>query len=139
VDEPIWSRTFARRIARSLGYRLPGPDEEAGGLEVPPEAARLIEELTEAFRYLPPGPLRHVLDYTEFVRGRQAEEYTPGSHADCVLEKLQAVCDLAVFLNGRHGTKQPADEKDYWTEEDERDFTAYSLNLWDEREAAGGA
>ncbi len=127
MDEPIWSRQFARRVARSLGYRAPDPTGEAGEIDFTPEAERIVEELTEAFRYLPPGPFRHVLDYTEFLRSRQTVECTPGYHPTWALEKLRAVCDLALFLKARHGTDQPADEKDYWTEEDLHDLT---LETW---------
>ncbi len=142
MSDPIWSKVFAHRVAEFLGYRMPkgwATATEPGWVDLDPEAEGIVEELTEAFRYLPPRQAQELLDYAEFLRGHKIVGVGAEHLPVWVREKLREVCDLALFLRQRYGTARPADEQDSWTEEDKREFTASGLDVWDEREAAGGA
>jgi hypothetical protein len=141
MDDPIWSKHFARQIAQTLGYRLPDAPPGSGSIDFDPLAEGIVRELTETFRYLPPQQIQCALDFAGFLRAHEINgRYLDPRHlCSLVQDKLQEVRDLTLLLRQRYGMVQPADEKDYWTEEDERDLTANSLRVWDEREAAGEA
>lgn len=138
MEQAIWSMHFARQAAQRLGYGPPDAPPGALGIDLGAEPERIIKEMTEAFRYLPPEKTREVLDFAAFLRAHVIEGCSPLHRPFQMAEKLQEACDLAVFLRGRYGTELPADEKDYWTDEDRRDFTIGSINRWDERESAEG-
>jgi hypothetical protein len=132
MSDPIWSRQFARRVAELLGYRVPAMAPELGYVDFDTEAEKVVEAIAEAFRYLPPGHIQGVLDYAEFLRSHKIAGFGVECLQTWVPEKLRQVQELTLFLKQRHGTALPADEKDYWTEEDERDF---ALQTWQRLEA----
>jgi hypothetical protein len=140
MSDAMWSEAFAGQVAEFLGYRAPGA-EEPGYVALDPEAKRIIAAIAETFRYLPAPQTQTVLDYAEFLHGAKIKGiWAPPEHREAwVAEKLREVGDLALFLRQRYGTERPADEKDHWTEEDERDLTAYSMRIWEERENSGEA
>jgi hypothetical protein len=55
------------------------------------------------------------------------------------LPQLEQVKGLVMQLMKEHGYKEPTDDSDEWTEEDERDFTEASMKEWDRREEEGAA
>jgi hypothetical protein len=141
MDDPMWSRHFARQIAQTLGYQLPDAPVGSGSIDFDPVADAIVQELTETFRFLPPEQIQCALDFAGYLRANEINgRHTAPEHLrSWVPIKLQEVRDLSLMLRQRYGTDEPADEKDYWTEQDERDLTANSLRVWDEREAAGEA
>jgi hypothetical protein len=138
MENAIWSMHFARQIAQKLGYGPPGAPPAALGIDLGPEPERIVKEMTEAFRYLPPEKIQVAFDFADFLRVHEIDSSPPAHRPSRMAETFREVCDLALFLRSRYGNSQPADEKDYWTDEDRRDLTLASINRWDEREAAEG-
>jgi hypothetical protein len=130
MDNVTWSSGFARRIAQTLGYRLPGECGEGSLVDYDSEAERIVGEITGAFRHLPGGKIQCALDFAEFLRAKIDSSFCPPP-AMHVADKLREVRDLVMALRDRHGTDRPADEADYWTEGDERDLSAQT---WRNRE-----
>jgi hypothetical protein len=131
MGEPIWSRHFAGDIAKLFGFPMPetAPDGKDEGLRQ--EGARLVEEITEQFRYLPGEPTNWVFNFARFLRS-EVEEGSGIRPYGWPVHKLREVLEYQSFLRQRHGTRQPADESDEWSEEDRRDFSLESLRRWDE-------
>jgi hypothetical protein len=128
METACWSRSFAQRIARVLGYRLANEETGDGTIEWDAQAQSLVEEITQGFRYLPLEKVRLVLDYADFLRSDKIQaSYRRTPTACWVGEKLREIRDLVYFLKGRYGHDQPVDESDFWTDEDRRDFTLQSL------------
>lgn len=122
MSDPIWSRTFARQIAETLGYRRKDTEADTGLVDFDPKAEQTIEEVTEAFRYLSADKVQCGLDFAEFLRSRIDSSYCPPP--SYVPEKLREVRDLVLFLREKYGTDEPADESDEWSDEDERNLIA---------------
>ena len=55
-----------------------------------------------------------------------------------VLDKVAEVRRLVLSLKERHGYRDPTDDSDEWSEGDEHELTAHSLDTWDAREATEG-
>jgi hypothetical protein len=128
MDNACWSRTFAQKIARALGYRLAGAAAGEGTIEWDAQAQMLLDEITQSFRYLPPEKIQLVIDYADFLRSDKAQACVrPAGPAGIAVNFCQAR-DLACFLKSRYGYDQPADERDFWTDEDRQDFTRQSLS-----------
>jgi hypothetical protein len=132
--ENVWSFTFARRVADILGYRVgesvaaQGPGHVLSG----PETEAILAELTEAFRYLPAEQIQSVIDFAEFLRAQRAQG-TPVPHLESwVAEKFREARDLALFLKTRYGRDLPADEQDFWSEEDEQLLTRHTFERLEE-------
>jgi hypothetical protein len=133
LSDPIWSRGFARQIAEELGFRVPDGPTGAGTFDFDPEAERIVEEITEAFRYLPAEKVQYTLDFAEFL-GNKIKSYYLRLDRSFISEKLREVGDLAQMLRTRYGSDQPADEKDHWTEEDQRDLTRAAFQRLDKED-----
>ena len=122
MENAIWSSMLARRVAETLGYALPdgtpGPDTIPYG----PDAEALVRELTETFRYLPLEKIRLAQDFAEFLRAEKVAREAAAQRPTWAALTLSEVRDLALFLREQYGEEQPADEKDYWTEEDRQDM-----------------
>jgi hypothetical protein len=138
--DAMWSKGFAESAAQLIGYCLPHKPAGVNKIALDRDAEAVVAEIAEAFRYLAPKQIQTALDYAEFLRAYKITGawVSPDLIPPWMLEKLREVRDLVLFLRQRHGSEQPADESDAWTEEDQREFTAYSLKRWDEREASGG-
>ena len=111
MDDACWSRTFAEKIARLLGYRYSEDPGDGAMIDLDSEARSLVEELTEGFRYLPPEKIQLALDFAQFLHVSAIQG--PPPNAAWVKEKLREIRDLVQFLRSRYGYDQPADEKDY--------------------------
>ncbi len=122
MDTAIWSSLLARRAAEALGYAVPEAKPGPNAIPYGPEAEALVRELTETFRYLPLEKVRQALDFAEFLRTEKIDQEPPAHRPTWAAQKLAEVRDLALFLRERYGEAQPADEKDYWTEEDRQDM-----------------
>jgi hypothetical protein len=122
MENAIWSMHFARQIAQRLGYGPPDAPPGALGIDLGAEPERIIQEMTESFRYLPPEQINLALNYAAFLRAHAIDACHPAQRPFQMAEKLREVCDLTFFLRTRYGTSEPADEKDYWTDEDRREF-----------------
>jgi hypothetical protein len=133
MDEPIWSWLFARRVAETLGFTFPGAVSETDGIPLSIEAEQILHEVTEGFRYLPPEKIQEALDFADFL---QAKIDGCSIHASLRQKGREGafaeVRDLVVFLRNRYGAEQPADEKDYWTDEDMQEATIASLRYAEE-------
>jgi hypothetical protein len=138
MENAIWSMHLARQVAQKLGYGPPDAPLGALGIDFGPEPEPIVREMTEAFRYLPVGKIQEVLDFASFLRSREIDGCSSSQRPSRMAERLREVCDLVLFLRSRYGNNEPADEKDYWTDEDRREWTLGSINRWDEREAAEG-
>jgi hypothetical protein len=134
MENAIWSSMLARRVAQALGYGVPDVTTEPEAVPYGPEAEAVVGELTETFRYLPLEKVRQALDFAEFLRTEKIVREPPAHRPTWAAEKLSEVRDLALFLRERYGAEQPADEKDYWTEEDQRDFTQASQRRLEEED-----
>jgi hypothetical protein len=121
MSEPIWSQRFAQDVANVLGcpttQTLPEGRDEA----LREEDESLLAEITEHFRYLPLEQVNWVFDLAHFLRAREVDEKV-GPPPGWAVSKLREVCEYLRFLRQRHGSEQPADEKDYWTDEDRQDL-----------------
>jgi hypothetical protein len=137
TSEPIWSRHLARELAGILGFPMPETAPDGKDEKLRKEGEQLVADITDQFRYLPFEQMNWAFDLATFLRERQLVEDKGVRPYGWPVAKLREMRDYVAFLRSRHGTAQPADEKDYWTEEDEQDLTAESLRVWDEREAAG--
>jgi len=137
MENAPWSSLFARRIAETVGYGPPGASPGTSAIPSVPEAEKIVEEVTEAFRYLAPEKIQLALDFAEFLRTSKAEghDVTSPVRQSWEAEKLAEVRDLALFLRSRYGAEQPADEKDYWTEEDRQDAQAEARRRLEEQDA----
>lgn len=113
-DPAMWSRRFARDVARELGIG----DEAMADSRVD----SLIGELTEQFRYLPLRQVNLTQRYARFLRAGQSEDRGSPPTLDSAVAALDEACELARFQRTRHGYSQPADENDEWSDEDRRDF-----------------
>jgi hypothetical protein len=133
VDEPIWSRHFAGEVAKILGFPMPESAPDGRDDTLRQEGERLLAEITEAFRYLPGEPFNWTINFAHFLRAREIGEAGNRPYGWPV-DKLREVREYAQFLRERHGTALPADEKDYWTEEDERDFALQAWNRLEEED-----
>jgi len=122
MENAIWSMHFARQVAQKLGYGPPDVPPGALGIDLGSESEGIIKEMTEAFHYLPSEKIQAALDFAGFLRVHEIDACPSPSRASQMAEKLREVCDLAIFLRSRYGTSQPADERDYWTDEDRRDL-----------------
>jgi hypothetical protein len=136
MENAIWSLHFAREIARILGYPPPEGSADLPGVEeYLAEAERIIDEITEAFRYLHRGrAINQALAVAQFLRAQDAPLQTGQRPWGWLPEKLREMRDYVLFLRQRYGADHPADEKDYWTEEDRRECTLASLKRLEEED-----
>ena len=135
MDEPIWSSLFSRRVAETLGYAFPGAASETDGIPLSIEAEQILHEVTEAFRYLPPEKIQEALDFAAFLQAKIDRSYIPTSFRQKGrAEAFAEVRDLVVFLRSRYGAEQPADEKDYWTDEDRNEAQEEACRRIEERD-----
>jgi hypothetical protein len=134
MSEPIWSRHFAADVAKALGYPMPetAPDGKDDALLRAGE--QLVAEITENFRYLPGEQVNWVCDLAEFLRAREVGAAGGLRRYDWPVAKLREVYEYQVFLRGRYGSAEPADEKDYWTDEDREDLRRESMRRLDEED-----
>jgi hypothetical protein len=133
VEEAIWSSLIARRVAQKLGYGLPDTPADAGAILFDADAEQVAKELCEAFRYLRPEQIRTATDFADFLRTNRLDG--AGVHRPTwVPQMFREVRDLALFLKERYGEDQPADEKDYWTDEDRRDAQLASWRRLEEED-----
>jgi hypothetical protein len=133
VEEAIWSNLFARQVAQKLGYGVPDSAADPTAIVFDAEAEQIAKELCEAFRYLRPEQIRTVTDFADFLRTNRLHGqsvYRPS----WVPALFREVRDLALFLKERYGEDQPADEKDYWTDEDRRDAQLASWRRLEEED-----
>jgi hypothetical protein len=123
-DPAMWSSLFAHQMAEALGYAVPGSNPEPSALPFGPEEGKIVREVTEAFRYLPPTKIQQALDFAWFLRKEKIDGYQmpPSIRRSWAAEKLIELRDLVLFLRGRYGREQPADEDDEWSDEDRRDM-----------------
>ena len=130
-DNAVWSRRFAQQVAQVLGFPTPETSPDGRDAALRAQGSALMEEITEAFRYLPASQLGAVRNLARFLR--ESEGNGPGPlPCGWAVQKLGELRDYAQFLRARHGYPQPADESDEWTEEDERDFAAASARRAEE-------
>ena len=136
MDKPIWSSLFARRIAETLGYVPSDALEAANRIPFSAETERIVQDMTEGFRYLGPEKIHLAFDFAEFLRGQSRGEVGLASivRPSWAAAKLAELRDLVLFLRSRYGEEQPADEKIYWTEEDRQDAQIAALRRLGERE-----
>jgi hypothetical protein len=136
MENAIWSMHFAREIARILGYPPPEGSADLPGVEeYQAEADRIIDEIKEAFRYLHGGDkINQALDFARFLRTQDVPLQTVQRSWGRLPEKLREVRDYVLFLRQRYGDECPADEKDYWTEEDRRECTLASMKRLEEED-----
>jgi hypothetical protein len=122
-DDPIWSRLFARRIAKLLGYT---------GEPVNATAEQLLGEITDDFRHLwAARKIAWVGDLAETLAQRRPTAAAAEVQEPWLLDQLREVREYTAYLRGRYGAPVPADEKDYWTDEDLHEWTADSLRRRD--------
>jgi hypothetical protein len=131
MGEPIWSRHFANDIAKLFGFPMPDAAPDGNDVALQQEGERLVGEITEHFRYLPGEPTNWVLNFARFLKSEIGEENASRLYGWPV-QKLRELFEYQSFVRQRHGTLQPADESDEWTEEDRRDFSLDCLRRWDE-------
>lgn len=136
MDKPIWSALFARQIAETLGYAVPGVSSGTSAIPFTSETEQVVQDVTEAFRYLGPDQLRLTADFAAFLRSRpeNREEASMSVRQSWAAIYLAEVRELARFLRERYGAAEPADEKDYWTEEDRRDAQAAAWRRMEEED-----
>ena len=123
MSEPIWSRHFAQQIAGILGF--PRPEETPDGWDeaLRREGERLVAEITEDFRHLHDSKvIGWAIDLARFLAAREDGAKDGCRPHDWIIARLREIREYALFLRGRHGSALPADEKDYWTEEDLHDL-----------------
>jgi hypothetical protein len=147
-DDAPWSSLFARRVAETIGYAPPGATLGADKIPLTVEAEQILHEVTEAFRYLPPKKIQLALDFAAFLRahGINGGDIALSVRSSEAAKNLNEARDLILFLRSRFGEEEPADEKDYWTEEDRQEATLASLRYaeetmpydWGETEAGQG-
>jgi hypothetical protein len=133
MSEPIWSRHLARGIADVLGFPMQETTPDGRDESLRREGERLVEEITETFRYLPAEPINWARDLAHFLRAELDGRGGPAPYGWPV-EKLREVRDYVLFLRGRHGHEHSADEKDYWTDEDREDLRHEALRRLDEQD-----
>jgi hypothetical protein len=133
VSEPIWSKRFAQDIGKILGFPMPETAPDGQDEKLQQEGMQLVEEVTEDFRYLHGAPVNWVFDLARFL-ARDAEPTKALRPYGWPVEKLRELREYQRFLRQRHGTDQPADESDEWSEEDERDLTLASLQRIEEED-----
>ena len=136
MENAIWSMHFARKIAQILGYPPPeGSPDLPGVEEYRAEAERIIEEIKEALRYLHGDrKINQALAVAQYLRTQDLHPRTGQRPWGWLPQKLREVRDYVLFLRQRYGDQYPADEKDFWTEEDERDFTLACLKRLEEED-----
>ncbi len=132
MEHAIWSTHFARQVAQRLGYGPPDAPPGAFGIDLGPEAERIVKDMTEAFRYLPPAKIQEALDLASFLRSHVIDGCRTPHRSSWMAEKLQEVYDFALFLKSRYGQTRTADESDYWTEEDRLDAQRAALQHLEE-------
>ena|SRR5437588_10623505 len=132
MSEPIWSRRFATDVARALGYPMPETAPDGKDAALLREGEQLLAELTENFRYLTGEQVNWVCDLAEFLRAREIDAPGGPRPYGWPVAKLREVRDYQAFLRGRYGSAEPADEKDYWTDEDREDIQRDSMRRLDE-------
>jgi hypothetical protein len=135
-----WSSGFARRVADTLLFAVPpttpGPGDGQTRVPFTERARQATEEIAATFAALSSKEVQEVLDFVEFIRDRKLLHVSALSET-WAFEKLQEVQDFASFLRDNSGSRNPTDEKDSWSEDDQRDVTTAALSIWDQREAEG--
>jgi hypothetical protein len=126
-DPAMWSRRFAREIVSCLDVVWEGKCAN--------EAESVVNDLTEAFRYLPPGQVNATERFAKFLRTSAAEVSREPLSSDWAVRALREIVDFAMFLRSRHGYPRPADENDEWSDEDRRDFALAAWRRLDEEDA----
>jgi len=129
MEEKMWSLVLARQVAEKLGYDVPSPQAgvRKGGVSFGPEAEGILQETAEAFRFLPFAKIQEALDFAEFLRTNRIEGLACPDRHTWIPEKYREVRDFVLFLKSHYGEDQPADEKDYWTDEDRKES---QLQAW---------
>jgi hypothetical protein len=136
MENAIWSRHFAREVARTLGYPPPEGSADLPGVEeYRAEADGILDEITEAFRYLHAnGKIDQALTLARFLRAEDVPLPTGQRSWGWLPQKLREVRDYVLFLRQRYGEEHPADESDEWTDEDRRDCTLASMRRLEEED-----
>jgi hypothetical protein len=136
--EKQWSVGCANSIAETLLFAVPSttshPPDEQTRVPFTERSRQTTEEIAAIFSTLSAKKVQEALDFAEFLRERKLLYFRPLSEK-WAFEKLQEVRDFASFLQSNNGVCKPTDEKDSWSEDDQRDVTAAALSIWDQREA----
>jgi len=134
MSEPIWSRRFAADVAKALGYPMSEEAPDAQDARLREEGEELVAEIAENFRYLPGEQVNWVCDLAEFLRARGVGAKAGPRPYGWPVARLREVRDYQAFLRTRSGSALPADEKDYWTDEDREDIQREARRRLDEED-----
>jgi hypothetical protein len=134
MSEPIWSRRFAEDVAKALGFPMSEGDPDGKDEALRREGEQLVADLTEQFRFLPAEQVNWVFDLAHLLRARENDAQGGSRPYGWSVAKLREVRDYQTFLRGRYGSAEPADEKDYWTDEDREDIQREAMRRLDEED-----
>src|SRR5262249_38351829 len=98
------------------------------------EGEKLVAEITEHFRYLHGEQVNWVFHLAESLRDREINEAKGLLPYVWPVAKLREIHDYLLFLRQHYGSELPADEKDYWTDEDRDDLQRATWRRLDEED-----